>query len=122
MPVWLSSAAVTPPGACVTDLALAFAGIMVLGIADSAASAIGRRFGRRRILGTRKTLEGTLGGITLTLAAWAVVWPLCRCGTAGAWWAPGQARAAVAGALSQARLLCALLICSSSCCLTFVLH
>ena len=108
VPVWLSSAAVTPPGACVTDLALAFAGIMVLGIADSAASAIGRRFGRRRILGTRKTLEGTLGGITLTLAAWAVVWPLCRCGTAGAWWAPGQARVAVAGALSQARLLCAL--------------
>lgn len=107
-PVWLSSAAVTPPGACVTDLALAFAGIVVLGIADSAASAIGRRFGRRRILGTRKTLEGTLGGVTLTLAAWAAVWPLCRCGATGAWWAPGEARAAVAGALAQACLLCVL--------------
>lgn len=113
-PVWLSSAAATPPGACVADLALAFAGIIILGIADSAASAVGRRFGRRRILGTRKTLEGTLGGITLTLAAWVVVWPLCGCrGSGGAvrWGAEGAgsglgagAGAAVAGTLSQVRL------------------
>ena len=113
-PVWLSSAAATPPGACVADLALAFAGIIILGIADSAASAVGRRFGRRRILGTRKTLEGTLGGITLTLAAWVVVWPLCGCrGSGGAvrWGDEGAgaglgagAGAAMAGTLSQVRL------------------
>ena len=112
-PVWLSSAAGTPPGACVADLALAFAGIVILGIADSAASAVGRRFGRRRILGTRKTLEGTLGGITLTLAAWLVVWPLCACpggGGAVRWGAEGlgpavsgKAGAAMAGTLSQVR-------------------
>ena len=112
-PVWLSSAAATPPGACVPDLALAFAGIIILGIADSAASAVGRRFGRRRILGTRKTLEGTLGGITLTLAAWVVVWPLCGCrgsGGAALWGSGGMgsavkggAGAAVAGTLSQVR-------------------
>jgi dolichol kinase len=93
-PVWLTSAAVTPAGECVRDLALAFAGIVSLGVADSAASAVGRRYGRHRILGTRKTLEGTLGGITLTLAAWAVIWPLCRCGAAAA----GRA-----GVLAQAR-------------------
>ena len=83
-PVWLTSAAVTPAGECVHDLALAFAGIVSLGVADSAASAVGRRFGRHRILGTRKTIEGTLGGIALTLAAWAVIWPLCRCGATAA--------------------------------------
>ena len=113
-PVWLSSAVATPLGACVADLALAFAGIIILGIADSAASAVGRRFGRRRILGTRKTLEGTLGGITLTLAAWVFVWPLCGCrgsGRAVRWGAGGAgsglgagAGAAVAGTLLQVRL------------------
>ena len=78
-PVWLSAVSSTPTGSCVPDLATAFSGIMILGVADSAASAIGRRFGRHRILGTRKTLEGTLGGIACTLAAWLLLWPLCCC-------------------------------------------
>ena len=78
-PVWLSAASSTPVGSCVPDLATAFSGIMILGVADSAASAIGRRFGRHRILGTRKTVEGTLGGIACTLAAWLLLWPLCCC-------------------------------------------
>ena len=78
-PVWLSAAPATSVGACVPDLAAAFSGIMILGVADSAASAIGRRFGRHRMLGTRKTLEGTLGGIGCTLLGWLVLWPLCRC-------------------------------------------
>ncbi len=78
-PVWLSAASSTPVGSCVPGLATAFSGIMILGVADSAASAIGRRFGRHRILGTRKTVEGTLGGVVCTLIAWLLLWPLCRC-------------------------------------------
>ena len=52
----------------------AFAGIMILGIADSAASAVGRRYGRNRIcIGTNKTVEGTLGAALLTLLGWALL-------------------------------------------------
>ena len=78
-PVWVSAVSSTPVGACVPALSTTFSGIMVLGIADSAASAIGRRFGRRRLLGTRKTLEGTLGAILCTVVGWLVLWPMCRC-------------------------------------------
>ena len=78
-PVWVSAVSSTPVGACVPALSTTFSGIMVLGIADSAASAIGRRFGRHRILGTRKTLEGTLGAILCTVVGWLVLWPMCRC-------------------------------------------
>ena len=77
--MWVSAVSSTPVGACVPALSTAFSGIMVLGIADSAASAIGRRYGRRRILGTRKTLEGTLGAILCTVVGWLVLWPMCRC-------------------------------------------
>ncbi len=79
MPVWLSAVSSTPVGACVPALSTTFSGIMVLGIADSAASAIGRRYGRHRILGTRKTLEGTLGAVLCTVVGWLVLWPMCRC-------------------------------------------
>ena len=52
----------------------AFAGIMILGVADSAASAIGKKYGRHRICtGTKKTVEGTLGATLLTLLAWALL-------------------------------------------------
>lgn len=78
-PVWLSAVSSTPVGACVPALSTAFSGIMVLGIADSAASAIGRRYGRHRILGTRKTLEGTLGAVLCTVMGWLVLWPMCAC-------------------------------------------
>ena len=50
--------------------AFAFAGIMILGVADSAASAVGRRYGCHKLLRTHKSLEGTLGGIVLTLLGW----------------------------------------------------
>ena len=79
MPVWLSAVSSTPVGACVPALSTTFSGIMVLGIADSAASAIGRRYGRHRILGTRKTLEGTLSAVLCTVVGWLVLWPMCRC-------------------------------------------
>lgn len=78
-PVWLSAVSSTVLGNAVPDVATAYSGIMILGIADSAASALGRRFGRRRILGTRKTLEGTLGGVACTLVAWLLLWPLFGC-------------------------------------------
>jgi dolichol kinase len=79
-PVWLSSVSGTRIGESVPDLSAAYSGIIILGVADSAASALGRRFGRRRILGTRKTLEGTLGGVACTLAAWLLLRPLLGCG------------------------------------------
>lgn len=70
-PVWLCIAADTMPDS--PRLAPAFSGIVILGIADSAASAMGRRYGRHRILGTRKTLEGTLGGILCNALAWSLL-------------------------------------------------
>ena len=64
-----------PSNSSVTALPLtAFAGIMILGIADSAASAIGKKYGKHRIcVGTSKTLEGTLGATLLTLLGWALL-------------------------------------------------
>ena len=101
VPVWLSSVTTTPATSrrdmsdlsqltgwesmphgeklhsndTVTALPLtAFAGIMILGIADSAASAIGKRYGKHRIcMGTKKTVEGTLGATVLTLLGWAML-------------------------------------------------
>ena len=100
VPVWLSTVTTTPTttrrdmtdlvqltgrdpfqleplvsNSSVTALPLtAFAGIMILGIADSAASAIGKKYGRHRIcVGTSKTLEGTLGATLLTLLGWALL-------------------------------------------------
>ena len=100
VPVWLSTVTTTPTttrrdmtdlvqltgrdplhtepfasNSSVTALPLtAFAGLMILGIADSAASAIGKRYGKHRIcLGTSKTIEGTLGATLLTLLGWAML-------------------------------------------------
>lgn len=53
--------------------AFAFAGILILGVADSAASAVGRRYGRHKILQTHKSLEGTLGGVVCTMLGWVAV-------------------------------------------------
>ena len=77
--------------------AFAFAGIIILGIADSAASAVGRRFGRHKILRTHKSLEGTLGGIVCTVVGWLMLSAVLACiaglkawniasGVAGASW------------------------------------
>ena len=51
----------------------AFAGIVMLGAGDSAASALGRCFGRVKILGTSKTVEGTFGGMAASMAAWGLI-------------------------------------------------
>ena len=67
--------------------AFAFAGIVILGAGDSAASALGRRLGRTKVLGTQKTVEGTLGGTAASLLTWAAVGWACSC-VAG-WGLPG---------------------------------
>eukprot|EP00884_Botryococcus_braunii_P013451 jgi/Botrbrau1/22106/Bobra.0206s0032.1 len=77
VPVWLSGIPGVVPGEQVPDLAGAFTGIIILGIADSAASAIGRGFGRLQILDTHKTVEGTLGGMVCCLLAWMITWVTC---------------------------------------------
>ena len=71
VPVWLCISGDSKHGT--HDLAPAFAGIVVLGLADSAASALGRKFGRHKLLGTKKTVEGTLGGVVFNLLGWAVL-------------------------------------------------
>ena len=70
-PVWLCISADTPSSS--GRISAAFSGIMILGIADSAASALGRRFGRHPLLGTKKTVEGTLGGIACNALAWCLL-------------------------------------------------
>lgn len=70
IPVWLC-----PPKSGDRSASAAFAGIVVLGVADSAASVLGRRFGQRRILETHKTVEGTLGGIVSNILAWCLLAP-----------------------------------------------
>ena len=59
--------------------AVAFAGIVALGAGDSAASALGRWCGRLKLLGTQKTVEGTLGGVAASLLTWAGVGLACGC-------------------------------------------
>ncbi|KAK9866795.1 hypothetical protein WJX84_005754 [Apatococcus fuscideae] len=47
----------------------AYAGIIILGLGDSAASVLGRAYGRHRITtGNRKTMEGTCSGAAATMA------------------------------------------------------
>ena len=80
-PLWLLSMSTSSVGgekggeksAVATMLSLA--GVVSLGTVDAAASAVGRAVGRRRLFGTRKTLEGTLAGAASGALAWAVLWP-----------------------------------------------
>ncbi len=54
--------------------AAAYAGIIILGLGDSAASLLGRAYGRHRITdGNRKTVEGTLSGAAATVAGWGLL-------------------------------------------------
>ena len=74
--------------------AFAYAGIIILGVADSAASAVGRRFGRHKILQTHKSLEGTMGGIVFTILGWAVLAVVLNCIAGASMW---RLEAGVAG-------------------------
>ncbi|KCV67700.1 hypothetical protein, variant [Fonticula alba] len=72
LPVWLSPAVLLDSGA-LSDFASSrsvlagLSGILALGVGDTAASAFGLSFGRHRWPGSRKTIEGTLGGLLSTL-------------------------------------------------------
>ena len=70
-PVWLMASPISSEQN--GNVAPASSGRVILGIADSAASALGRRFGRHKILGTNKSLEGTIGGIACSVIAWAIL-------------------------------------------------
>ena len=103
MPAFAGMSLTTLPalclGASVPKQGAALAGIVILGVADSAASAVGRRFGRHKILGTHKTFEGTLGGVLCTLGAWALLQPLCGFPQG---WAPTAALATLSSCLLEA--------------------
>jgi dolichol kinase len=71
-PVWLSGA--LAGGGEWRPWPGALAGILILGVGDAAASAVGRRWGRTPVAhGSAKTVEGTLGGAVATLAVWALL-------------------------------------------------
>ncbi|PRW21040.1 dolichol kinase EVAN [Chlorella sorokiniana] len=88
-PVWLSNALSSSSNSSCTDGRVdgaaelgqqqllwlaAYAGIMVLGFGDTAASAVGSLFGRHRLChGSNKTVEGTAAAVVATLAAWAAL-------------------------------------------------
>ncbi|KAI8049489.1 hypothetical protein BDF22DRAFT_746088 [Syncephalis plumigaleata] len=61
IPVWLQS----------NNTLASLAGVITLGIGDAMASTIGIRFGRHYLLGTRKTIEGTLA---CTIGVWTSLW------------------------------------------------
>lgn len=73
-------------------------GMIIIGVGDTAASMVGKLLGRVPIhAGSRKTVEGTVAGITSSLGAWCL---LLWCGGVGGggwqWWV--QLVAATAGA------------------------
>jgi dolichol kinase len=92
-PVWLVVAPTLPDAPLPPALAApALAGIVALGALDTAASAVGRAVGRRRLFGTPKTLEGAAAGAAAAVAAWAAT-------AAAVGGAPSAATALVAGVL-----------------------
>jgi dolichol kinase len=73
-------------------------GVLVLGFADPAAGAVGRRFGRTR-LGPSRTLEGTLAFVVVGGGV-AFAWLVLTGAAAGhAWWVAGIA--AAVGAVTE---------------------
>eukprot|EP00055_Hartaetosiga_balthica_P010801 m.47302 g.47302 ORF g.47302 m.47302 type:complete len:468 (+) comp7322_c0_seq3:16-1419(+) len=74
IPVWLSSGG--GDGGHVHGHALkmsTFAGLMSIGVGDTFAALIGRRYGRVKLFGGRKSLEGLLGSIASQLVFAAVL-------------------------------------------------
>ncbi|KAJ2822369.1 dolichol kinase, partial [Coemansia sp. 'formosensis'] len=77
LPVWLGSEPVA-----------SLAGVLSLGVADTAASLVGMRLGRVKWLGTAKTVEGTVAFCLSLLAAMAAVrWLAGDVGVAWGWYA-----------------------------------
>lgn len=94
--MWLAAALPAsswPAGGALLRVLCGLSGTMVIGFGDTAASVVGRTWGRVPIhSGSHKTLEGTLAGALCTLAAWAAVLGLAACCArqAALWPAPGQ--------------------------------
>lgn len=84
-PMWLAAALPPSSSPAVGTLQRALcglSGIMVIGFGDTAASVVGRTWGRVPIYnGSHKTREGTLAGMVCTLVAWAAVLGMCACCT-----------------------------------------
>ncbi len=74
-PMWLAAAPPSwPGGGALQHVLCGLSGVMVIGFGDTAASIVGRTWGRVSIhAGSHKTREGTLAGTLCTMAAWAAV-------------------------------------------------
>jgi len=66
MPLWMN-------GAICFHVLAPYAGILVLGVGDSMASIIGKRYGKNRWPGTRKTFEGTSAAVVSTIIAGVLI-------------------------------------------------
>ncbi|CAO3635262.1 unnamed protein product [Mucor fragilis] len=74
-PVWLGS----------SNVLASLSGVLSLGFGDAAASIIGKRFGRYRWPGTKKTVEGTAAFIiAVFLSSWVIVYSSALVGIDGA--------------------------------------
>lgn len=62
------------PGLLLQLVAAGLSGVVIIGVGDTAASAVGKLAGRTPVhAGARKTVEGTLAGIGASLGAWALL-------------------------------------------------
>jgi dolichol kinase len=88
---------------------LGLSGIVIIGIGDTAASLFGKLYGRLPVhAGSRKTVEGTVAGILLSLGGWVgTLWtvgllPALASAAGAAWWAQLVAATVGAGLLEAA--------------------
>ncbi|KAI9295502.1 hypothetical protein K502DRAFT_364926 [Neoconidiobolus thromboides FSU 785] len=65
LPIWLKE----------DSIACSLSGILVLGLADAAASIIGKKFGKTKWVGSNKTIKGTVGFILALLASFLLIEP-----------------------------------------------
>lgn len=84
-------------------------GLVVIGVGDTAASFVGKLFGRVPVhVGSSKTVEGTLAGISASLVAWVLLlWvarllPSCATQQGLAWWVQLVCATAGAGLMEAA--------------------
>ncbi|KAJ2732471.1 dolichol kinase [Coemansia sp. BCRC 34962] len=91
LPVWLGG-----------DSVASLAGVLALGVADTAASLVGMRLGRVRWPGTTKTVEGTVGFCASLLAAiGTVLWLKGDVGIGWRWYAAVSVVVGVLEALTE---------------------